>query len=225
MPKLIRKQATDKSSEGLSKSGWLTLLALSIVTVLAVGGWFLSSSSKPKKDEVVQALPVEIRSEYEKHRYSVRALDVAYNAQLKRKQESKEQIESLISQIKLSLQHLDDMDLLILDAGLEGNESDQILEKIQYQKDDWQAKLHFQELRLTRLVPDEFSAEASLDDMQAFPEDSVPPSLSQRFQFAKPPEGVELPSDACTITADGDQACKPDLSQNATSEAEAVSIQ
>lgn len=211
MPKLIMKQAGDSDSSGFSlKRLWLFAVLLSGLIALVVGAWFFYKPSPPEVEQTLQALPTEIRIEYEKHRYSVEALEVAYNSQTTKKAKTKDKIDSLIAQVKLSLQHLDDMDFLVLDAGLELDAMDQFTELHQYQKDIWQARLHFQELRLSRVNPfgEENMQDHAADNLEAFPEPVVDPSLiKQRMQMAQPVGGMVEGS--CSLMAGAAGECKP----------------
>ncbi|PID49505.1 MAG: hypothetical protein CR991_05590 [Proteobacteria bacterium] len=116
----------------------------------------------------------------------------------------------LSNHVEMVLQHLAIMDELIEPMGLSSSESKDLQAEQRYLKDEWQAKQHFHELRLSSLQPEALQTEGlqTIASQQVSDVDTTPPVAASRF--AVPPDGVELPPGFCTLGGSG--ACKPDAS-------------
>ena len=206
MPKLVIKQDLPKSSlqdklESVLRVA-LPVLLFGIAAVAALSLYLNrepSVSSEVMVDEVGQALKLPVS--YTQQETHLASLQHTFELQEKNALESYDKHSSLVAKADAILQQLAALDGLVADLESDAHSKQTLLTRHQYQKDYWEAKRVFHNLRLARFnspVP------AAAPVVQA---EKVETAAAESTE---PAPKVELPADFCPLFGPGAAACKPD---------------
>jgi len=211
MPKLIVKQDVETPSWQDNIAGQLKYI-LPVMLLLIAGLVFFLMKPAPDDLNLDAATNPEAQAQYRVQHASLMRMDDAYTSLADTKTESYQNNLSLVDQVETILRHLEDMDGTVDLLGVPQEQSDVLLKKHQFQKDYWQAKLHFRQLRLNRYSSDNPSVtkEALRDAVgKAIDAREVTPDASS--------VDTNLPEGFCAF---GDGSCKPGVGENVSVDAE-----
>lgn len=229
MAKLILKQPKPSKGSWLSHYGSQLAYAGFIVLLLIISLGILFAF-KPNPI-VVQALPTldsainpKVKSQYLSYWEQLNEMQATYE-QLAKETSSEMQALALLNQAELAWQHLLIMSESVDQLGLNVADKQQLEAEQAYLQDQWQARIHFSELRLERLKNAGQTAALSKsakvvslnagttpvqtenDLAQTQPIMAIQPSNKY---IAPPPADLKLPAGFCTLDSSG--VCKPEAS-------------
>lgn len=233
MAKLILKQQEPPKGSWLHHHGsqvayagfiaLLLLISLGILFAFRPSPVALQSQPLPS---ISSATNPKVKAQYLSDWEKLTIMQNTYE-QLAKSAGSREQAQVLLNQAEMAWQHLLIMTESTEQLGLSAQEKEQLVEEQAYQQDQWQARIHFAELRLEHFSeiakidpPITNDAQQPVSSTQAAV--ALPPSAdelktqavadtlpSSKF-IAQPPAGVKLPAGFCTL--DGSGVCKPEAS-------------
>ncbi|OQX06951.1 MAG: hypothetical protein BWK73_29455 [Thiothrix lacustris] len=206
MPKLVIKQDVPKSSlqdklENMLRVA-LPLLLFGIAAIAALSIYFdrkPSVSSEVIVDEAGQALKLPMS--YTQQEIHLASLQHTFEVQEKHAVASYDKHSSLVAKADAILQQLATLDGVVVNLDIDTHSKQTLLTRHQYQKDYWEAKRVFHNLRLARFnnpAPPEVTSVVRAEKVETAATESVEPA---------PP--VELPADFCPLFGPGAAACKP----------------
>ena len=217
MPKLVIKQDVGTAGRNARQVKWLSLGGLLLLLITVAGAAYFST--RPViTSPVQQALALdsaqnpEVKAKYLSMHRVFNQLGVEHEKLSSQGLDDYEKNVRLLDKSGEILLHLDDMSALTDQLGLDDDEYQQLFNRHQFNKDYWQAKSHFRQLRVSRFenggqttVPVVEEAVISAD------------TPKKKFQFAKPPVGMELPAGFCDLS--NAASCKPEAAQAQVTEA------
>ena len=210
MPKLVIKQDLPKVSlqdklESMLRVA-LPVLLFGIAAIAALSLYFDREprvSSEVNVDDAGQALKLPVS--YTQQETHLASLQHTFELQEKNALESYDKHSSLVAKADAILQQLAALDGLVADLESDAHSKQTLLTRHQYQKDYWEAKRVFHNLRLAR-----FNSPAS----EAMPVTPVVRTekveTAAAAESAEPAPNVKLPADFCPLFGPGAAACKPD---------------
>lgn len=231
MAKLILKQQEPPTGSWFSHYGSQVAYAGFIALLLMISLGVLFAFKPNVAILQTQALPpiasatdAQVKAQYLSDWEKLAEMQASYE-QLAKVASSREQAQVLLNQAELAWQHLLIMSEATEKLGLNTQEQEQLVSDQAYQQDQWQARIHFAELRLERFA--EPAAVAKIDSEVNMPESPVPDlststasteavntaaanTLPNSKFIAQPPAGVKLPAGFCTLGGSG--VCKPEAS-------------
>lgn len=218
MAKLILKQQEPPKgswlnhySSQIAYAGFIVLLLL-----ISLGVLF---AFKPNVVAPQQALPAlnsatdaQVKAQYLSDWDKLVQMQATYE-QLAKTASSQEQAQVLLNQAEMAWQHLLIMTESAEKLGLSKQQLQQLNAEQAYQQDQWQARIHFAELRVERFsehltiktAPD---SDTSTNNAESVSAQTVSNTLPNSKFIAQPPAGVELPAGFCTLNGSG--ICKPE---------------
>lgn len=228
MAKLILKQQeppqgswfTHYSSQ-VAYAGFIALLLLiSLGILFAFKPITTSSQALPRLDS---ATNTQVKSHYLSDWQKLEEMRLRYE-QLAKTANTHDQALVLLNQAEMAWQHLLIMSESTDALGLNDSDKKQLLIEQSYLQDQWQARIHFSELRLDRFSNQvQQSTDAGKDSnkvLSSATDSANAPAVELTNQQAvaemqpsnkyivQPPAGVELPAGFCTLNGSG--TCKPD---------------
>jgi hypothetical protein len=217
MPKLVIKQDLPKSSlQDKLESVLRVALPILLFGVAAVAALSLylnrapSVSSEVIVDETGQALKLPVS--YTQQESHLANLQHIFEAQEKNALENYDKHASLVGKADAILQQLATLDGLVVDLDTEMHSKQTLLTRHQYQKDYWEAKRVFHNLRLTRFNSPASETTPAATVVKESPPTPVVHPQKVETAAAEAPESapkVELPADFCPLFGPGAGACKP----------------
>lgn len=230
MAKLILKQQEPPTGSWFSHYGSQVAYAGFIALLLMISLGVLFAFKPNIATLQIQALPpiasaanAQVKAQYLSDWEKLAEMQANYE-QLAKAADSREQAQVLLNQAELAWQHLLIMSEATEKLGLNTQEQEQLVSDQAYQQDQWQARIHFAELRLERFadpavaksdsevnipklpVSDSSASMAPTEAVNTAAANTLPNS---KF-IAQPPAGVKLPAGFCTL--DGSGVCKPEAS-------------
>lgn len=214
MPKLVIKQDVGTAGSSARQGKWLSLGGLLLLLIAVAGTAYFSTRpviTSPVQQPLVleSAQDPEVKAKYMSMHKVFSQLGVEYEKL------SSQGIDDYGKNIKLLdksgeiLLHLGGMSALTDQLGLDDDESQQLFNRHQFNKDYWQAKSHFRQLRVSRF---ENGGQATVSVVEEeIASADVPNAPRKKFQFAKPPAGMELPAGFCDLSSS--ESCKPETAQ------------
>lgn len=231
MAKLILKQQEPPTGSWFSHygsqvayAGFIALLLMISLGVLFAFKPNVATLQTQTLPPIASATEAQVKAQYLSDWEKLAEMQASYE-QLAKVANSHEQAQVLLNQAELAWQHLLIMSEATEKLGLNTKEQEQLVSDQTYQQDQWQARIHFAELRLERFA--EPAAVAKIDSEVNMPELPVPDSSASTTSteavntaaantlpnskfIAQPPAGVKLPAGFCTL--DGSGVCKPEAS-------------
>lgn len=227
MAKLILKQPKPSKGSWFSHYGSQLAYAGFIVLLLIISlGILFAFKPQPKPVQLLptlnSAIKPELKSQYLSQWEQLNQMQATYE-ELAKSISSEQQALALLNQAEMAWQHLLIMSESVDDLGLNTNEKKQLEAEQAYLQDQWQARIHFSELRLERFknqtlqqeqvqtaaLPEKPTPvdEPTTDSTAAQPVSSV--QTSNKY-IAQPPADLKLPAGFCTLDSSG--VCKPEAS-------------
>lgn len=204
MPKLVIKQDLPESSLIEKLEGLLRVvlpLLLFVITVAAVLSFYLSRESHDPvmlgKDVSAMTLPLA----YTQEEQYLTTLVREFEAQEKVGVEAYAKHARLVSQAEALLTQLSVMDERVEALAVAADTKETLLTRHQYQKDYWEAKRVFHDLRLSR-----FNEPLKAPSIAST---VTPPAETPSPDAQAPAPKVELPKDFCPLFGPGAAACRP----------------
>lgn len=226
MPKLILKQQEPPKSSWLHHYG-SQLAYASFIGLLLVISMGILVAFKPSATVVEMPLPTlnsatdaRAKSQYLSDWDKLKEMQMAYE-QLAKDTESYDKSLILLNQAEMAWQHLLIMSEAVDTLGLSASDKQELEEEQAYLQDQWQARIHFSELRLERFSTSSVQQAASSTESAAvvtLKSDAVTQPMTAELPqvqptnkyIAQPPAGIELPAGFCTLNSAG--VCKPETS-------------
>ena len=217
MPKLVIKQDLPKASlQDKLESVLRVALPVLLFGIAAVAALSLyldrepSVSSEVIVDEAGQALKLPVS--YTQQETHLASLQHTFEVQEKNALESYDKHSSLVAKADAILQQLATLDGLVVDLDAETHSKQTLLTRHQYQKDYWEAKRVFHNLRLARFNSPASEATPAATVVKELP--ATPVVHAEKVETAaaeavEPAPKVELPADFCPLFGPGAAACKP----------------
>lgn len=230
MAKLILKQQEPPKSSWLNQYGSQVAYArfIALLLIISLGIFFafkpnVAVQAQPKLDS---ATNVSVKAQYLSDWQKLNEMELSYE-QLAKTVDSYDQALVLLNQAEMAWQHLLIMTELADTLSLSANDKKQLAVEQAYLQDQWQARIHFSELRLERFGdPVQQVADTPPDSVQLissatnavnvpttteFPHaQAVADGQPSNKYITQPPAGVELPAGFCTLNSAG--VCKPETS-------------
>lgn len=218
MAKLILKQQEPLKGSWFSHYGSQIAYAGFIVLLLAISLGVLFTFKPSSVAVPVQVLPLltsatdaQVKSQYLSDWNKLIEMQASYE-RLAKMANSREQAQILLNQAEMTWQHLLIMTEATEKLGLNAQEKAQLSLEQAYQQDQWQAQIHFAELRLERFSEQTPIANASVEpNKPELASTQVVDTLPNNKFIAQPPAGVQLPAGFCTLNGSG--VCKPENTQ------------
>nr|CAA6809338.1 MAG: Unknown protein [uncultured Thiotrichaceae bacterium] len=208
MPKLVMKQNVGVADRKARQDKWLSLGGLLLLVVAVAGTAYFFTRPVVVTSPVQGALLLdsaenaEVKSRYLSMHNVFNELASDYERTSAQGLDDYQKNTQLFDQSEEILAHLDEMNILADQLGLSNDEYKRLFNRHQFNKDYWQAKSHFRQLRISR-----FDAGGAVD-APVTQADVATEDKPKKFQFAKPPEGMELPEGFCDLNNPG--SCKPE---------------
>ncbi len=221
MPKLVIKQDVETADPQVRQSKWLSLggLLLLLAAVAATAYFFTRPVvTSPFQQALVldSARNATIKAEYLSMYKVFNELGREYEELSSQGLDNYEKNIRLLDKSGEILLHLENMSVLVDQLGLDDVEYQQLINRHQFNEDYWQAKSHFRQLRVSRFETSgkRFDVSGSGGASDSFAQDVAPADKPKKFQFAKPPAGMELPEGFCDLSNPG--SCKPEATAQET---------
>ncbi|WP_028489717.1 hypothetical protein [Thiothrix lacustris] len=195
----------------------LPLLLLGIVVITALSLYVARDSTVP--EAIVQDSPYNIKVLPLAYKQQYERLDVLrreFDSQDKTVLEGYDKHSSLVAKAEAILLQLSTMDRLLDSLDLSSKNRQELLARHQYQKDYWESKRVFQNLRLSRFNEGKSPLTVVTEPQPTLTNTSEPlPAVVDNHQAmidaaAKTAPKIELPADFCPLFGPGAAACKPD---------------
>ncbi|MFZ1343195.1 hypothetical protein [Thiothrix eikelboomii] len=221
MAKLILKQPKPPKGSWLSHYG-SQLAYAGFIGLLLIISFGMVFAFKPHST-VMQALPTidsavepQLKSQYLSDWEQLNEMQATYE-QLAKEVSSEEHALALLNQAEIAWQHLLIMSESVAQLGLNASDKKQLEAEQAYLQDQWQARIHFSELRLERFksqeqtadLPEKSAKVVSLNADNAASQPVVAGQPSNKY-IAQPPADLKLPAGFCTLDSAG--VCKPETS-------------
>lgn len=208
MPKLVIKQDLPEPSlieklEGLLR--FVLPVLLFIIALAAVLSFYLSRESHDPVMLGNDAPAMTLPHAYTQEAQYLSTLVREFEAQEKAGVEEYAKHARLVSQAEALLAQLSVMDKRVEALALEADTKETLLTRHQYQKDYWEAKRVFHDLRLSRF--NEPVTAPSITATSAVTPPVEKPSADAPVPASAP--NVELPKDFCPLFGPGAAACRP----------------
>lgn len=230
MAKLILKQQEPPKGSWLTHygsqvayAGFIALLLLISLGILvafkpSVNATALSSLPIPT---LASATDAQAKAQYATDWAKLNDMQSTYE-QLAKDSNSYDKSMALLNQAEQAWQHLLIMSESVGNLGLASAEKQQLETEQAYLQDQWQARIHFSELRLERFntqkqpqdvmqtvnVPVELAPTPVPPAANDATTQATPDVLPSSKYIAQPPAGVVLPAGFCTLNSSG--VCKPE---------------
>lgn len=209
MPKLVIKQDTGAAGRQVRQSKWLSLGGLLLLLVAVAGAAYFFTQpviTSPAQQALVldSAQNQEMKAKYLSMHNVFNELGNEYEKLSSQGLDDYGKNIRLLDKSGEILAHLDEMSALTDQLQLDADEYQQLFNRHQFNKDYWQAKSHFRQLRISRF-------ENGGKRLTTVAEESTSADKPKKFQFAKPPAGMELPEGFCDLSNPG--SCKPEAAQ------------
>ncbi len=207
MPKLVIKQDLPEPSIIEKLEGLLRVVLPLLLFVIAISAALLLYLSREPHDTVTlgnDALAMTLPPAYAQEAQRLTTLAREFEAQEQAGVEGYAKHARLVSQADALLAQLDVMDNRVEILALEADTKQALLTRHQYQKDYWEAKRVFHDLRLSR-----FNEPVKAPSIAAT--SIVTPPVEKPLPDA--PDSapkVDLPKDFCPLFGPGAAACRPD---------------
>ena len=233
MAKLILKQQEPPKGSWFTHYGSQVAYAGFIALLLLISLGILVAFKQSSNAVALQPLPslnsaaaLPAKSQYLKDWAKLNEMQTVYE-QLATETSAEDKATLLLNQAEMAWQHLLIMSESVSSLGLDAAEKKQLEQEQAYLQDQWQARIHFAELRLDRfnqiqqaeqtpesstqvvtLKTDALAAPIAVEVIPTRPSTDAQPTNKYIVQ---PPAGVELPVGFCTLN--GANACKPEANQ------------
>jgi len=209
MPKLVIKQDVGVAGRKARQDKWLSLGGLLLLVVAVAGtAYFFTRPvvTSPTQGALLldSAENSEAKARYLSMHNVFNELASDYGKTSAQGLDDYQKNTQLLDQSEEILVHLDEMNILSEELGLSSGEYKKLFNRHQFNKDYWQAKSHFRELRISRFE----AAGGAVDPIVPQAEVDVA-DKPKKFQFAKPPAGMKLPDGFCDLS-DPAASCKPE---------------
>lgn len=208
MPKLVIKQELPPLSPHEKLLRTLRVIVpvlLLAISLLAVLGWYFLRDTDAKVSDLLSAAPP---SSYLKEQQKLESLSAEFEQLSHQGAESYGKNRQLADKAGAVLSQLGVLDDVVNSSAMPLGDKQILLSRQQFQKDDWDSKLHFHTLRMDRFKP---AAAAPA------PEPKPQPSQAQAAQPIRAlPPGVVLPPGVCPLFGPGAGECKAEAKAKAS---------
>jgi len=224
MPKLVIKQERPPLSPHeklLSALRIIVPVLLLVISVAAVVSWY---SLKAKGgDRVVDFLSHTPPDSYTKAQQRLDVLGAEFEQISQQGIESYAKNRQLADKAEAILSQLNVMDEVVNAADMPPKDKQVLLSHQQFQKDDWDSKLHFHTLRLDRFKHDVPQAAVTEEPAKPVPKAASVSASAESPATQEPtaaaaralPPGVTLPPGMCPLFGPGAGECKAEAKANA----------
>lgn len=214
MPKLVIKQDLPESSAQEKLEGVLrVILPLLLLGITAVAALSLYWSREPAVSEFTvsdAAQGLELPAAYTQQDAHLLTLMHEFEAQDKAALESYDQHSSLVAKADAILSQLSLMDSMAEELGISAQHKQILLTRHQYQKDYWEAKRVFHNLRLSRFHGNASVPVVVTEQAPAVVDNgTMAEAAKEAKSVSKSAPNVALPDDFCPLFGPGAAACKP----------------
>ena len=209
MPKLVTKHDLPEPSIQEKLEGVLRLILPALLLLIAAAAalsFYLSREAPVPEVAADSALKLELPLVYTQADARFVDLRREFEAQESGAAEGYDKHSALVAKADAILQQLSDMDAIVEGLGVTTQDKQVLLTRHQYQKDYWESKRVFHNLRLSRFRGNaQEPAVANVEPRQAVTDNKAVVATS-----ADAAQKVELPADFCPLFGPGAAACRPD---------------
>ena len=233
MAKLILKQQEPPKGSWFTHYGSQVAYAGFIALLLLISLGILVAFKQNSNPIALQPLPslnsaaaLPAKAQYLKDWAKLNEMQTVYE-QLATDTSAEDKATLLLNQAEMAWQHLLIMSEAISSLGLDVAEKKQLEQEQAYLQDQWQARIHFAELRLDRFNQIQQAQHAPESSTQVVtiktdslatpmvpevtPTQPIADAQPTNKYIVQPPAGIELPAGFCTLN--GANACKPEANQ------------
>lgn len=206
MPKLVIKQDLPEPSIIEKLEGLLRVALPLLLFVIAISAALLLYLSREPHDTVTlgdDAPAMTLPPAYAQEAQRLTTLTREFEAQEQAGVEGYAKHARLVSQAEALLTQLSVMDERVEDLVVAADTKETLLTRHQYQKDYWEAKRVFHDLRLSRFN-EPLKAPSALASTTITPVEAKPSAAPDA-----PPAKADLPKDFCPLFGPGAAACRP----------------
>jgi hypothetical protein len=210
MPKLVIKQdLPEPSAKEKLESVLRVFLPLLLFVIAAAAALSLYLSREPEIPEVVAngaSLGLKLPLVYSRQEERLGVLGREFDGQEKAGLEGYDKHSSLVAKADAILQQLSEMDAMVAGLSITDEDKQALLTRHQYQKDYWESKRVFHNLRLSRFGGN--AQEPAAANVEPPPSPVTEPEGKAAATADTAPK-VDLPADFCPLFGPDAAACKP----------------